>query len=75
MRAMMDEIILQRVMVDPEVMAGKPVIRGTRIPVEVIVDMLAQGIGERAILAEYPRLQPDDIGASLTYTAENLGQR
>jgi uncharacterized protein (DUF433 family) len=53
-------------------MAGKPVIRGTRIPVELIVRMLAQGIPETDILREYPRLQPQDIRAALTYAARSL---
>lgn len=51
---------------------GKPVIRGTRIPVELIVRMLGQGISEDAILREYPRLQPEDIRAALTYAADVL---
>jgi uncharacterized protein (DUF433 family) len=50
-------------------MTGKPVIRGTRIPVELIVRMLAQGISEPDILKEYPRLQSQDIRAALAYAA------
>jgi uncharacterized protein (DUF433 family) len=65
----MDEQLWQRISIDPKVMAGKPVIRGTRIPVELIVRMLAQGITEADILREYPRLQPDDIRAALAYAA------
>jgi uncharacterized protein (DUF433 family) len=53
-------------------MVGKPVIRGTRIPVELIVRMLAQGVPESGILREYPRLKPEDIRAALTYAAEML---
>jgi uncharacterized protein (DUF433 family) len=53
-------------------MVGKPVIQGTRIPIELIVRMLAQGIPESDILREYPRLQPDDIRAALAYAAEVL---
>lgn len=68
----MDYLIEQRVTVDPGRMAGKPLIRGTRIPVELIVRMLAQGIPEHEILQEYPRLQPDDIRAALTYAANVL---
>jgi uncharacterized protein (DUF433 family) len=68
----MDEHLLQRILIDPEVMVGKPVIRGTRIPVELIVRMLAQGIPESDILHEYPRLQPEDIRAALTYAAQVL---
>ncbi|MDE2060432.1 MAG: DUF433 domain-containing protein [candidate division NC10 bacterium] len=68
----MDKPLLERISFDPEVMAGKPVIRGTRIPVELIVRMLAQGIPERDILQEYPRLQADDIHAALAYAAQVL---
>ncbi len=64
--------LLQRITVDGKVMVGKPVIRGTRIPVELIVRMLAQGIQEADILREYPRLQPEDIRAALAYAADVL---
>ncbi|NOX60954.1 MAG: DUF433 domain-containing protein [Chloroflexi bacterium] len=70
----MDEELLQRIVVDPDIMVGKPIIRGTRIPVELIVRMLAQGIPESAILAEYPRLDPNDIRAALIYAARVLAQ-
>ena len=68
----MEEQFRQRITLDPNVMAGKPVIRGTRIPVELIVRMLAQGIPEGEILKEYPRLQPGDIRVALTYAAETV---
>jgi uncharacterized protein (DUF433 family) len=68
----MDEQLWQRISIDPKVMVGKPVIRGTRIPVELIVRMLAQGISESDVLQEYPRLQPDDIRAALVYAAQVL---
>jgi len=68
----MDEQLWHRISVDPKVMVGKPVIRGTRIPVETIVRMLAQGISEDDILREYPRLQPEDIRAALAYAARVL---
>jgi len=70
----MDEEFKQRITLDPRIMAGKPVIRGTRIPVELIVRMLAQGISEAEILKEYPRLQPQDIRAALAYAARVLTQ-
>jgi len=70
----MDEQLWQRISMDPKVMAGKPVIRGTRIPVELIVRMLAQGVPESDILREYPRLQPEDIRAALTYAARVVAQ-
>ena len=67
----MDEL-LERISINPEVMVGKPVIRGTRIPVELIVRMLSQGIPETEILKEYPHLEIEDIRAALTYAAKVL---
>jgi uncharacterized protein (DUF433 family) len=48
-------------------MLGKPVIRGTRIPVELVVRMVAKSISEAAILREYPRLRSEDIRAALLH--------
>lgn len=62
----------QRITVDPKVMVGKPVFRGTRIPVALVVRMFAQGIPETDILREYPRLGQEDIRAALAYAAEVL---
>ena len=64
--------LLERISVNPKVMVGKPVIRGTRIPVELIVKMLAQGIPEKEILDEYPRLEQEDIRAALAYASAIL---
>ena len=66
----MNDEILQRITVDPGVMAGKAVIRGTRIPVDMLVRMVAQGIPQTEVLREYPRLTAQDIRAALTYAAE-----
>jgi uncharacterized protein (DUF433 family) len=68
----MDEQIAERVVINPQIMVGKPVIRGTRIPVELILRMFAQGISEKEILREYPRLQTADIRAALAYAAQTL---
>jgi uncharacterized protein (DUF433 family) len=68
----MNDSLEQRISTNPGRMAGKPVIRGTRIPVELIVRMLAQGISQEEILREYPRLQHEDIRAALTYAANVL---
>jgi uncharacterized protein (DUF433 family) len=68
----MNQSLDQRISTNPNLMAGKPVIRGTRIPVELIVRMLAQGVPEEEILREYPRLQPVDIRAALLYAANVL---
>ncbi len=68
----MDQEMPERIIIDSEVMAGKPVIRGTRVPVELIVRMLGQGVTEAEILNEYPRLEVSDIRAALTYAAQVL---
>lgn len=65
----MDENLIQRITVDPKIMVGKPVIRGTRIPVAMILRMLGQGISVEDVLEEYPRLQRADIEAALAYAA------
>jgi uncharacterized protein (DUF433 family) len=61
-----------RVVVDQEVLVGKPVIRGTRLAVEFIVDLLAQGWSEADVLLNYPGLTREDIQACLAYAAEIL---
>ncbi len=68
----MDEQLQRRITLNPHVMAGKPVIRDTRIPVELLVRMVAQGIPEADILWEYPRLQPEDMRSALGYAAQGL---
>ena len=68
----MDTELLARVVLDPKMMCGKPVIRGTRIPVELLVRMVAQKISEAEILREYPRLESKDIEAALLYSAHVL---
>lgn len=66
----MNEMLLERITVDPRVMAGKPVIRGTRIPVDLLVRMVGQGISAKKLLHEYPGLTTLDIRAALTYAAD-----
>jgi uncharacterized protein (DUF433 family) len=61
-----------RIEINPKIMLGKPVIRGTRIPVELIVRKLAEGADERALLQAYPRLAAADIQAALLYAADSL---
>jgi len=63
---------LERIAIDPKVMVGKPVIRGTRIPVDLIVRMVGQGIPNEEILAEYPRLTLEDIRAALLFAADSV---
>ncbi len=59
----------ERIAVDPEILAGKPVIRGTRVAVELILELLAAGQSESEILASYPGLTRDDILACLSYAS------
>jgi uncharacterized protein (DUF433 family) len=63
---------IDRIEIDPEVMFGKPVIRGTRIPVELILRKLAEGLTEADLLDAYPRLSKADIKAALAYAADAL---
>lgn len=62
----------ERIEVDPRRLAGKPVVRGTRIPVELVVGMLADGWDEARIIEEYPALTPEDVRACLHYAAAML---
>jgi len=62
----------ERISLDPEVLVGKPVIRGTRIAVELVVDLLAQGWSEQQIADSYPGITREDIRACLRYAAEVL---
>ncbi len=61
-----------RVEINLAVMLGKPVIRGTRIPVEIILRKLSEGATEGDLLDAYPRLAMDDIRAALAYAADSL---
>jgi uncharacterized protein (DUF433 family) len=58
-----------RIIVDPEILAGKPVVRGTRLAVEFILELLAAGRTEREIIDDYPGLTRDDILACLAYAS------
>jgi uncharacterized protein (DUF433 family) len=62
----------ERISVDPKVLVGKPVIKGTRIAVEFVVDLLGHGWTADQILHEYDHLKPDDIQACLAYASEVL---
>jgi uncharacterized protein (DUF433 family) len=68
----MNQDFRTRITYNPNIMVGKPVIRGTRIPVDLLVRMVAQGIPHQEILADYPRLQTEDIQAALLYAAAIL---
>lgn len=61
-----------RIVVDPKILTGKPVVRGTRISVELVAELLAAGWSHAQILASYPHLTEDDILACLAYASELL---
>ena len=64
--------ITDRIEVNPKVMVGKPVIRGTRITVELILRKLSEGAKDEDILEAYPRLAREDIHAAIRYAADTL---
>ena len=61
-----------RIEINPDVMLGKPVIKGTRVPVELIVRKLGEGASVEDLLDGYPNLKKEDIQAALTYAANTL---
>jgi uncharacterized protein (DUF433 family) len=71
-RTMIDQELLHRVTSDPKVMAGKPVIRGTRLTVEYILNLLAHGAPLSGILEEYDGLVEADIRACILFASRSL---
>ncbi len=63
---------MERITMDPEVLSGKPVIKGTRIPVYLIIQLLANDMTEKEILKQYPTLKKQDIKAALVYASKSL---
>lgn len=61
-----------RIVIDPAILTGKPIIRGTRIAVEFVIVLLAEGWTQEQILSNYPHLQPEDITACLHYAGSLL---
>jgi uncharacterized protein (DUF433 family) len=61
---------MDRITVNPDQCGGRPCIRGMRIRVKDVLDLLAAGVSEADILADYPDLEAEDIRASLAYAAE-----
>jgi uncharacterized protein (DUF433 family) len=64
--------ITDRIEINPKVMMGKPVIRGTRLTVELILRKLSEGATERDLLDAYPKLRREDIQAAIRYAADTL---
>lgn len=66
-------MVHDRIEMNPEIMGGKPVIRGTRVPVETILRKLGAGLAPVDILADHPRLTDDDIHAAQAFAANSRG--
>jgi uncharacterized protein (DUF433 family) len=62
----------EHIIINPNILVGKPVVKGTRLAVEFIIDLLAQGWSEKEILRNYPGLTPEDIKACLQYASAVL---
>ena len=62
-----------RIVIDPNVLGGKPVIRGTRLAVEFVIGLLADGWTKAEIIRQYPGVTEDDIAACLAYARDVLG--
>ena len=62
----------ERIEINPNIMDGKPVIRGTRVPVELVLRKLGAGMSPEAILSDHPRLTLDDIHAAQAFAADYL---
>jgi uncharacterized protein (DUF433 family) len=67
-----DENLLRRITVDPEIFGGKPIIRGMRISVELILSLLRQGESWQALQDDYPELESADIQACLEYARRTI---
>lgn len=63
----MAALLSDRIEVNPDILMGKPVIAGTRIPIHLILNLLASGYDEDRIVEAYPNLSPEDIHAALSY--------
>lgn len=72
---MTHEQLLGLIAVDPAICHGKPCIRGHRIWVSLVVDLLADGMTIKQVLKQYPGLEPDDIRACMAYAAEMTRER
>jgi uncharacterized protein (DUF433 family) len=69
---MTDNNLLARITSDPRVLAGKPVVRGTRLSVELILNLLAHGAAQEEVLSEYAGLASEDLAACLLFASKSL---
>lgn len=71
---MPEQDLVNRITANPESFGGKPIVRGMRISVELILSLLAQGESVEAILSDYPDLEPEDIRACIAYARAVIAQ-
>ncbi|MGB9720790.1 MAG: DUF433 domain-containing protein [bacterium] len=69
---MEEKELLKKIERNPEIMCGKPVVKGTRLPIDLLLEKLGHGYSENEILNEYPFLTKEDIKAALLYAAKVL---
>ena len=69
---MTEKALLRRIIIDPKIMPGKPVIKCTRVPVEIIVEKVAYGASFDDLRRDYPFLKEDDVRAALLYAAKRI---
>jgi uncharacterized protein (DUF433 family) len=69
---MTEKTLLKRIAIDPKIMLGKPVIKGTRLPVDIIVEKIAYGATTDDLKKDYPFLKEEDIRAALLYAAKRI---
>ncbi len=62
-----EQELLKRITANPEIFGGKPIIRGMRVSVELVLSLLAQGVTVNEIVDDYPDIEPDDVRACLAY--------
>jgi uncharacterized protein (DUF433 family) len=70
----MKKEVMERIFSHPDLRGGEPCIKGTRIPVSVIVASMAEGLTRQDILSQYPQLKDEDIRAALLYASESVHQ-
>jgi len=63
---------IDRIVINPNILAGHPVIKGTRIPVSLILNLLSHGYNFEKILSDYPELTKDDIKSAILYAEERI---
>jgi uncharacterized protein (DUF433 family) len=72
---MTNKSYLDRISINPEILSGKPAIKGTRIPVELVLERLAEDMDVKTLFEDYPRLTMDDVKACLAYAQTLIAKK